>query len=108
AHPEEVLDGLTDLDAIGPGMDDERVHARLHQRVRLLAHHRLENHVARVVHWDTAFGGVHERKPFCHIGSLAFGSLTPAPQPARAQRPAVTPVPPREPLLPRRRAGWPW
>src|SRR5215217_5140182 len=43
---EDRLDGLADLDLVGVGVDLEGVGPLVEEVVRLLAHHRLEDHVA--------------------------------------------------------------
>src|SRR4029453_3792757 len=44
------LDGLLDLGLVRPGVDQERVGVLLQARVRLLAHHGPDDHVARRLH----------------------------------------------------------
>src|SRR5439155_59366 len=70
-HPEDVLDRLSDLDAVGAGMDDEGVHAGLHEGVGLLAHDRLDDHVARVIHRMPAPRAAPARRPRLGLPVLA-------------------------------------
>src|SRR5205814_2724634 len=49
-HVEQLLDGLADLDLVGGGRHQERVHAEIEQGVRLLGNDRPKDHLTRIVH----------------------------------------------------------
>src|SRR5690606_39809779 len=53
-HVEDRLDGGADLGLGRRGVHLEGVDVLLEQAVRLLAHHRLDDDVARILHWSSS------------------------------------------------------
>src|SRR6476620_1729392 len=71
-HVEDRLDGRPDLGLGGVGVDEERVHVVLDQPVGLLAHHRLDDDVAGVLHAPVS--SVSVSVSLLALGSVAAGA----------------------------------
>ena len=74
---EDRLDGVADLGLAGVGVDHERVDVLLEQRVGLLAHDRLDDDVAGILHDSppSLSVGLVEREPAGRLGLVGVGRL---------------------------------
>ena len=99
---EDRLDGVVDLGLGGVGVDEERVDVLLDQRVALLAHDRLDDDVAGVLHLPSSSSA----SPSPSTVGRLVASASASSAAVRARAGSVRPIGRRR-LSGRRRAAWP-